>query len=54
MTVSVVPPAAAKDPGRPLAEQSIRIVVEPPGPHAKERIAHDTRFVSPSLIFVRT
>ena len=50
MTVSIVPPAA-KDADRPLAEQGIRIVVEPPGPRAKERIAHDTRFVSPSLIF---
>jgi len=48
--VSLVPPAA-KDAGRPLAEQQIQIVVEPPGPRAKERIAHDTRFVSPSLIF---
>ena len=51
MTVSIAPPALAKDGGRPLGEQGIRIVVEPPGPRAKERIAHDTRFVSPSLIF---
>jgi len=51
VTVSIAPPALAKDGGRPLGEQGIRIVVEPPGPRAKERIAHDTRFVSPSLIF---
>ena len=50
MTVSLLPPAA-KDPGRPLADQGIQIVVEPPGPRARERIAQDTRFVSPSLIF---
>jgi len=51
VTVSIAPPAVAKDSGLPLAEQGIRIVVAPPGPRAKERIAHDTRFVSPSLIF---
>ena len=51
MTVSIAPPVAEKDAGRPLGEQGIRIVVEPPGPRARERIAHDTRFVSPSLIF---
>ncbi|HEY4185591.1 MAG TPA: aminotransferase class III-fold pyridoxal phosphate-dependent enzyme [Polyangia bacterium] len=51
MTVSVVTPPPGADSSLPLAEQSIRIVVEPPGPRAKERIAHDGRFVSPSLIF---
>ena len=35
----------------PLAEQSIRIISGPPGPRARERIAHDKAFVSPSLIF---
>ena len=51
MTVSVLPTAAPPAADLPLAGQDIRILVEPPGPRAKERIAHDRRFVSPSLIF---
>src|SRR5438552_16649449 len=42
------PPAGAS---LPLAARGIRIVTEPPGPRARERIAHDRQFVSPSLIF---
>ena len=34
----------------PLAERSIDIVVEPPGPRARERIAREAPFVSSSLI----
>lgn len=35
----------------PLADQPIRIVVEPPGPRAREYIAREQPFVSPSLIY---
>jgi 4-aminobutyrate aminotransferase len=35
----------------PLAERAPRIVVEPPGPRAREQIARDQPFVSPSLIY---
>ncbi|HEX2659777.1 MAG TPA: aminotransferase class III-fold pyridoxal phosphate-dependent enzyme [Polyangia bacterium] len=41
----------SNDQDRPLAEQGIRIIDGPPGPRARERIAHDKQFVSPSLIF---
>lgn len=34
-----------------LAERPVQIVVEPPGPQARARIAHDEPFISPSLIF---
>ena len=34
-----------------LSSSPIRIVTPPPGPRTRERIAHDKRFVSPSLIF---
>lgn len=34
----------------PLAERSIQIVIEPPGPEARARIAHEHPFLSPSLI----
>jgi len=35
----------------PLAERSIHIVVPPPGPVARQMIAHAQPFVSPSLIY---
>jgi 4-aminobutyrate aminotransferase len=35
----------------PLAERPIQIVMDPPGPEARARIAHDHPFVSPSLIY---
>ncbi|MEO8213643.1 MAG: aminotransferase class III-fold pyridoxal phosphate-dependent enzyme, partial [Myxococcales bacterium] len=41
----------AVDAELPLAERSIHIAVEPPGPLARARIAHDGPFVSPSLIY---
>jgi 4-aminobutyrate aminotransferase len=34
----------------PLGERSIQIVIEPPGPEARARIAHEHPFLSPSLI----
>ena len=35
----------------PLADRSIQIVVRPPGPVARQMIAHEQPFVSPSLIY---
>jgi 4-aminobutyrate aminotransferase len=50
---SAIAPAAAvvADAAIPLAERPIEIVVEPPGPRARERIEHEKPFVSPSLIY---
>jgi 4-aminobutyrate aminotransferase len=43
--------ASADDAQLPLAERGIHIAVDPPGPLARARIAHDAPFVSPSLIY---
>jgi 4-aminobutyrate aminotransferase len=48
---AAAPGASAPASSVPLAARGIRIVTEPPGPRARERIAHDRQFVSPSLIF---
>ena len=45
------PPGVPADSAPALANQPIRIVVEPPGPLAQAAIAREQPFVSPSLIY---